>query len=190
MPGWGKKGPKGWKRRSPHRPALYVQARRVGWQVQFGPCGIDRFGKPAGKRIRGEAWRGAFIDTMSLSYALDADRSASFAEHRTNFGLHPVELQLTVAVDSAGAARIMEVVRAIHELVIVLDGRAAQWFTTSRDRAETRGHLGLARTSSPGAIAAEVLLRFALCPPIETVSLDDRAHGSWAESFHGGWCDA
>jgi hypothetical protein len=190
LPGWGKNGPKGWKRRSPHRPALHLQTRRVGWQVQFGPCGKDRKGTPAGKRVRGRAWRGAFIDTMSLAYALDADRSASFAEHRTNFGLHSVELPLTVSVDAAGAARIMEALHAIHELVIVLDGRAAQWFTTARDRAETRGRLDLARTSSPGAIAAEVLSRFALCPPIETVALAEREHGSWTESFHGGWCDA
>jgi hypothetical protein len=122
LPGWGAKGPKGWKRISPHRPALYLKARRVGWQVEFGPCGKDQQGMPAGKRIRGRAWQGAFVDVLSLAYALDADRAASFAEHRVNFGLPPFELPITVDVDQDGAARIAETLYAIHELVVALDG--------------------------------------------------------------------
>lgn len=123
LPGWGHETEKGWKRVSPHRPALYVRARRVGWQIEFGPCGKDNDGNPAGKRVRGRVWSGAFIDTMSLAYLLDSDRAASFGEHRSNFGLAPVDLPTMVTVDARGAARILEVVHAIHELVVVLDGR-------------------------------------------------------------------
>jgi hypothetical protein len=120
LPGWGVCGPKGWHRMSPHRPALYIEARRVGWQLEFGPCGTIG-GKPAGKRVKGRAWRGMFIDVLSLGYTLDADRSATFAEHHANARLAPIELPIAVAVDADGAAQIIDTLFAIHGLVEVLD---------------------------------------------------------------------
>ena len=127
LPGWGRQHADGrWMRRTPHRPPLWMTARRVGWQVEFAPCGKDQAGQPAGKRVGGRVWRGAFIDVMSLAYALDADRGASFAEHCANFGLDAIELPLAVTPDAAGAARMTEAVTAVHALVFALDAEAAR----------------------------------------------------------------
>ncbi len=186
LPGWGREHPNGWKRASPHRPCLYTRARRVGWQVEFGPCG-----KGAGKRMRdGRPWRGAFVDVMSIAYTLDADRGASFAEHRSDFALTSVELPVAVTVDEQGATRLADAVRAVHELVLVLDVEAGRWFTTPQDRTEGRGRLDLARISSPGAVAAYIPARFRIQAPLHKFALTDAEHSRWAEAFHGGWCDA
>jgi hypothetical protein len=67
---------------------------------------------------------------------------------------------------------------------------AADWFTTARDRAETRGRINLARTTSPAAIAAAVPARFAVRAPITTLALTEAEQRAWAETLHGGWCDA
>lgn len=186
LPGWGREHSNGWKRASPHRPCLYARARRVGWQVEFGPCG-----KGAGKRMRdGRPWRGAFVDVMSVAYTLDADRGASFTEHRSDFGLTPVELPVAVTVDEQGATQVVDAVRAVHELALVLDAEAGRWFTTPQDRAEGRGRLDLARISSPGAVAAQIPARFRIQAPLHKFALTDAEHARWAEAFHGGWCDA
>jgi hypothetical protein len=175
---------------SPNRPELWVSQRRVGWQVEFAPCGKDDEGRQYGKSVAGRMWRGAFIDVLSLAYGLDADRSATFGEHRHNFGLAPVELPLTVAVDADGAAVVVEAVQAVYELVVVLDERAAQWFTSPEDRAHGVGRLDLARTSSPGAIAAEVLARFRVPGPLGHFDVTDEEYAAWAEALHGGWTHA
>jgi hypothetical protein len=186
LPGWGKEHEHGrWKRSSPHRPPLRVEARRVGWQITFGPCE-----KGHGKRIDGRIWPGAFIDVLSLAYSLDGDRGASFSEHRENFGLAPSELPIAVSVDEVGAAEVTRAVLAIHELVVALDEHAAQWFTTREDRNEGCGRLDLTRTVSPGGIAAQIPLRFGLRAPLETFRLTDDEHRAGAETFHGGRCDA
>ncbi len=186
MPGWGIKGEKGNVHRvSPHRPCLRVEARRVGWQVSFGPCE-----KGYGKYVDGKQWRVALLDVLSLAYALDADRGASFGERRVNLGLDPVELSVAVPVDSGGAERMAAAVSAVHELALALDDRASQWFTTSRDLAEGRGRLDLARTVSPGGIAAQVLTRFGVKAPHLTFGRPEPELDAWAESFHGGWCEA
>src|SRR5664280_1612932 len=83
LPGWGKEHDRGrWKRVSPHRPSLRATSERVGWRIEFGPCE-----KEHGKRVDGRLWRGAFLDVLSVAYALDADRGASFAEHGAHAGL-------------------------------------------------------------------------------------------------------
>ncbi len=126
-PGWGREHEHGrWKKRSPHRPPLWVTARRVGWKVEFAPCGTDRQGQPAGKRMAGgSCWRGAFLDVLALGYAFDGDRGASFAEHCANFGVEAAELPVTVAADAHGVRQITQAVRSVHELAILLDRRAA-----------------------------------------------------------------
>src|ERR1019366_1486656 len=108
-----------------------------------------------------------FIDVLSLAYALDGDRGASLSEHRENFDLSPVELPVSVALDAAGAAQITQAVLAVHELAVTLDEDAGQWFTTAQDRAGGRGRLDLARTVSPGGIAAQVPLRFGVRAPMD-----------------------
>jgi hypothetical protein len=191
LPGWGRAHPGGrWKRRSPHRPSLRVSARRVGWQVEFGPCGTDAEGRLAGKRVRGRMWCGRFVDSLSLAYALDGDRSASFAEHCANFGLPAQELPVAVTVDEAGAECIAQAAHAVHTLTVVLDARAGQWFTTVRDRSEGRARIDLSRTSSPGALAAHIPERLRLGAPLAIFDLRPDEHRAWAEAFHGGWCDA
>ncbi len=185
-PGWGIDGEKGRiSRTSPHRPPLRCTPRRVGWQVEFGPCE-----KRCGKYVGDHQWRGAFVDVLSLAYALDADRGGSFAEHREDLGLGPVELPISVSRDVLGACRMADAVVAVHELAIELDATAPNWFTTAGDRAEERGRLDLARTVSPGGIAAGLLLRAGVRTPIETFRLSGEEHAHWCESFHGGLCGA
>ena len=186
LPGWSKLHDRGRRmRRSPHRPPLRVEARRVGTRVEFAPSAKD-----SGKYDRGRQWRGLFEDVLSLSYALDADRGASFAEHRVNFGLPPVDLPVAVTAGADGAAEMAETVTAVHELAVTLDEHASRWFTTSQDRAEGRGRLDLVRSVSPGGIAAQVLSRSGVRTPIETFGLTEDQQRAWAETFHGGWCDA
>jgi hypothetical protein len=113
LPGVGALGPKGWKRRSPHRPSLHLRPRRVGWQVSFGPTD-----KGCGKYVGGRPWKGAFVDLLSLSYAFDADRGAGFAEHAEDYGLDLPALPLAVTVDEDGAEEMARAVHAIHDLAL------------------------------------------------------------------------
>jgi hypothetical protein len=185
LPGWGNQHHDGWKRASRHRPALRMEARRVGWQVEFGPTESGN-----GKRVDGYVWRGSFVDVMSLAYSLDADRGASFAEHCENFGLPAFELPLTVTVDANGVEQVTEAIQAIRCLALALDEESGHWFTTPTERREKRGKFNLARTVSPAALAAEVPARFGVRPPLEISALTDEEHHQWAEAFHGGWCEA
>lgn len=184
LPGWSTRRRDGRRyRRSPNRPELRLRARRVGWQVRWGPCGRDRDGVSYGRRQPGR-----FVDLMSLAYALDGYRGASFSEHRENFGLTPLELPGTVRVGAEGAQRLLGAVRALHETALALDERAAEWLTSDEERAECRSRIELATTSSPGALASGLLARYKLTAPLEKFDLTDDELGSWAESFHGGRC--
>ena len=183
LPGWGIEREDGWRRASPHRPSIRLKARRVGWQVDFGPCE-----KGCGKYVDGRLWRGAFVDVLSLSYSQDGDRSASYGEHRGNLGLDPAELPVRVALDTTGAAQVAASVLSIHETALALDRKAGDWFTTADDQAEGTGRIDLARTISPGALAAAIVGRFGVEAPIAKLKLVDAELAAWAESFHGGWC--
>jgi hypothetical protein len=120
LPGWGVPHERNRIKRSlPHRPPLRITPRRSGWQVDFGPCE-----RGFGKYVDGHQWRGAFVDVLSLAYALDADRGASFSEHRESAGLDPFELPITVEPGAAGAARMAATVQAVHELALVLGEHA------------------------------------------------------------------
>jgi hypothetical protein len=124
LPGWGKEHERGrWKRVSPHRPCLYLTPRRVGWQVSFGP--IE---KGKGKWYHGAPWRGDFVDTLSLAYALDADRGASYGEHRANFGLEPMDLPISVPCDTRGVDAVTQAVLGLHDFTVTLDACASCWF--------------------------------------------------------------
>lgn len=188
LPGWGFARPTGVRRSSPHRPPLWVRPRRVGWRVQFAPCGSDK-GVPAGKRVDGRPWPGSFVDGLSLAYGLDADRGASYAEHRANFGLSAVELPVVTTLDAAGATQMAAAVSGVHEFALALDEHAGRWFTTAKDRREGRGRLDLTRVASPAAIAAEVPARLGQRPPLLQFDLSDAEHQAWCEAFYGGWVD-
>ena len=163
----------------------------MGWQLSWGPCDKDLDGKPAGKRDNnGRPWPGLFLDVLSLAYALDADRGASFAEHCADFGLQPVELALAVPVDEHGAETVARAVLGVYQLALGLDEQAGQWFTSAQERREGRGQLDLARTTSPGAVAAEALERSGLRPPLAKFDLTHAELGDWAEASYGGWCQA
>ena len=73
----------------PARAPFWMKAHRVGWQVEFAPAQL-----PTANHRR-TPWRGAFLDVSSLGHALDGDRSASFSEHRVNFGLNPTVLPVS-----------------------------------------------------------------------------------------------
>ena len=186
-PGWGVLHERNRvKRASPHRPPLRIASRRGGgWSVDFGPCE-----KGCGKVVDGQAWRGAFVDLLSLSYVADADRSASFSEHRENVDLPPCDLPIAVEPGAGGASQMADAVQTVHELAITLDERAAEWFTTPRDRAEGRGRVDLARTASPGKLAADLLGRAGVRAPMEALDLSPDEQDRWCESFHGGRTDA
>lgn len=124
LPGWGRPHDRGrWKRVSPHRPCLFLSRRRVGWWVSFGPLE-----KEHGKQVGGRPWRGAFIDLLSLAYALDGDRGASYGEHRVNFGLKSVALPVAAETTVEGVRVVTGHVLDLHEFARVLDGHAHQWF--------------------------------------------------------------
>lgn len=184
LPGWGRRrAGGGWYRRSPNRPELKLRKRRVGWQVSWGACGKDADGHRYGKASPGQ-----WVDVVSLAHALDGDRGASFAEHRENIGLAPMTLPLRVSPDAIGAAVVVEAVHALHETALTLDERASEWFTTGRERGEGRGRLSLSRTTSPGAVAAEVLARLRVSAPLARFTLSEPDQQAWAETFHGGRC--
>ncbi len=186
LPGWGTIGEAhNVRRRFPHHPCLRISARRVGWQVAFGPCE-----KGNGKYEDGRQFPGRFLDVLSGAYALDGDRGASFSEHRENFGLAPVELPLSVSLATAGAVQVAAAAGAVHELAVALDRECAQWFTNMQDRNEGRGRQDLAHSVSPGGLAAQVPARFRVRPPLETFDLTEDEGRRWAETFHGGWCEA
>ena len=183
LPGWGKELDRGrWKRVSPHRPAIRMRAQRVGWRLRFAPLP-----KGHGKYVGDRQWRGEFIDTMSLAYALDADRGAGFGDHLHHFGVDLASLPVSLSLDDEGATYAAGAVRSIHALVATLDERSAEWFTTDSDRRQQRGRVNLASTISPGALATGVLARFGVVAPLEKFDLSDDEHSHWAETFHGGW---
>jgi hypothetical protein len=138
--------------------------------------------------VDGRLWRGAFVDLLSLAYSLDGDRGAGFGDHRRNVGLPAFDLPLQVPMNTTGAAQVAAAVRALHETALALDEKAGDWFTTADDRAEGNGRIDLARTISPGALAAAIVGRFGVEAPIAKLKLTDAELAAWAESFHGGWC--
>jgi hypothetical protein len=50
--------------------------------------------------------------------------------------------------------------------------------------------IDLARTSSPGGLAAQFLLRAGVWPPMETLVLTEAEPDEWTSAFYGGWCEA
>lgn len=124
LSGWGKvHNGSTVKRVSPHRPALRLRARRVGWQVEFGPL-------EQGNGIwEGTAPRkGEFLDLLSAAYALDGDRGANYGEHRMHFGLPFMELPLSTQAYAGDLTRMTEAVHGIHALSQFIAKEAKRWF--------------------------------------------------------------
>jgi len=120
LPGWGKQHARGrWKRVSPNRPSMRMSSRRVGWHISFGPCANG-----AGKYVKGSLWRGAFLDVLTVAYALDADRGATLPEHYASLGVAATDIPLTVPVDGHGAAQMAAAVDAVHRFMLAVYGSA------------------------------------------------------------------
>lgn len=124
LPGWGRVHDRARiKRVSPHRPCLRMWSQRVGWKVEFGPvakgCGISDNG-----RYR----RGEFLDLLTAAYVLDADRSATYGDHREHFALPALELPRHVTLDENGMNAMLDAVVGMHAFALVLDAEAASWF--------------------------------------------------------------
>ena len=49
--------------------------------------------------------------------------------------------------------------------------------------------IDLVTTSSPGAIASQLLARAGVRQPRLTFALKEAEHDRWTESFYGGWCE-
>jgi hypothetical protein len=134
LPGWGKVHDRGRiKRVSPHRPCLRLRARRAGWQVDYGPVNLKKgFGMVDGTTYR----HGEFLDLLTAAYVLDADRGASYGEHRVNFDLTPMDLPLLVTPDSDGLNGLADVVQGMHAFSLVLAVQGATWFPSTGGRRE------------------------------------------------------
>lgn len=181
LPGTGRRHPDGGiKPSSPHIPSLYVSSGRTGNRTEFAPCRRG-FGKEKG----GRTYRGDFPDPVQFAEALDGDRSASYAEHRAKAELPSESLALSVTVDPEGANRVARDVRSIHELMVALDRKAADWFTSPQEREESKSRIDFARTTS-GALASLVLEGLGIVPPMDKFPLSDEEYGRWCEGFHGG----
>ena len=179
LPGWGHDPDgDGWERRLPDRPGVYLESRRVGWSVRFGPCVPGHGTRPA-----------PFLDVLSAAYVLDADRAAGFVEHARNFGVTAGSLPVTVNVDADGAARMAEAVKNVYVLALAVDAESSRWFTTPQDRAEWTTRFPLAYAHSPAGLADHLLRRFRAAPPRRRFPLDPEEDDAWWEAFHGGWCD-
>ena len=180
LPGWGRDPDgDGWERRSPHRPPLRVESRRVGWSVRFGPCeegfGVSR--------------PGPFVDLLAGAYSIDADRSAGFVDHARHFGVTADPLPVTVTVGAKGAAQIADAVRSVHDVALAVGEECGRWFTTPQDRDAWNVRFPLARAVSPSAPADYLLRRFRVDPPLGRFALRPEEHAAWWEAFHGGWID-
>jgi hypothetical protein len=176
LPGWGHQGDDGtWARALPDRPVLRLRSRRVGWQFDWGPTDHGR-----GRR------GGAFLDLLAAAYALDGDRAAGYAEHRAAFGLEPAPLPLRLTLDEEGADELAATVAGLHQMALALDGAAGHWLLDEDERAERRRRLDLSRLASPAGVAAAIVNRFRLQPPLEHLPLSDEEAAAWCEAMHGG----
>ena len=166
LAGWGIPGDRGsWRRRLPDRPALVVEAGRVGARAEWGPCERGH-----GKR-RADLARGGFVDAPRLAYALDAERTGVLEAHLRAFGLDDAPLPRRVRHDAAGVRAVVAGVLRLHECAVRLDEAAGTLFTDDTERVEARRRVDLARTASPASLAAFVPARLGIRPPRERLGI-------------------
>ena len=182
--GWGVPGEKGSvRRRYPDRPAVVVDASRVGARVEWGACERGH-----GKR-RADLAKGGFVDLPRLGYALDAERTGSVEAHLRAFGLEDERLLRRVAHDADGVRAVVAGALRLHELAVRLDEVAAGLFVDDEERAEGRRRVDLARTATPATLAARVLAGLGIQPPhfkVSTWTPVEDALGLFERSNFGG----
>lgn len=205
LPGWG--GPGEWRTRRGrrrtgwiarlHEPPLRVKAlggHGLGalWG-RAGRRGLTPDGQEAGhwegRRGQRKPFGGRIVDLVGPAHAFDGLDTGDLGEHLGAFGLPPHDVPAAVAVDPASAAHLLDVARAVHQLVLALDEEGVCWLTSAEDQRDGIGRLGLRRIYSPGSVAAAVLRASGVTPPLGKFSTpDDDALGRWSAASHGGWC--
>jgi hypothetical protein len=185
---WGVRAPRdpaSWVR-STGRPRLYAQGvSAYGTRIAFGKARPSFDGEPRGRWVmlatgKKGPYPGRFIDVISASQSLSGVDSDDLDEHRAAWGLPPVRATFAIRPNAAGAALVTRLVRAVHELALLVDDEAARW----------GGGLDLRRLWSPGATAADLLLRMGVTPPLAKFHLPDEELFFWTEGLHGGWVEA
>jgi hypothetical protein len=206
LPGWGVvedrldddgRDHSGW-RPSLHRPVLRAKAIGPhGVIARFGKAGRNGrtpTGEPAGRWERDPATgrygpsMGHLIDLIGPAHAFDGIDTGDLREHLAAFGLPPLEVPAQIPVDPAGAQQLLDVALGVHQLALALDREAALWCTTPEDRREGRAAVGLGSVYSPGGVAAHIMRRSGITPPLRKFAKpDDALLDGWASAAHGGW---
>ncbi len=186
--GWGVPAPKdptSWVR-STGRPRLYVQGvSAYGTRIAFGKARPSFDGEPRGRWVtlatgKKGPYPGRFVDVISASQSLSGVDSDDLDEHRAPWGFPPLRAPFSIPANGTGAAFVTRLVRAVHELALVVDDEAARW----------GGGLDLRRLWSPGATATDLLLRMGVTPPLAKFHLPDEELCFWTAGLHGGWVEA
>jgi hypothetical protein len=186
--GWGvpaPNDPSSWVRAT-GRPRIYVQGvSAYGVRIAFGKARPSFDGKPRGRWVTlASGWKvpypGRFVDLVSASQSLSGVDSDDLHEHRAAWGFPPLQAPFAIEANASGASIVTRLARAVHELALVIDSEAAHW----------GGGLDLRRLWSPGATAAELLLRMGVIPPLAKFHLPDDELSCWTAGLHGGWVEA
>ena len=128
---------------------------------------------------------------MPIADVFDGADSAELGDHLEAFGLERVDLPPAVPLDADGADTLAAVVEAVSGLAIRLDEEAARWLTSPRDRGHGYGRVNLSALHSAGGLAAQVVRRAGVRPPLlKFKTPDDRALDRWIAAHRGGWLSA
>jgi hypothetical protein len=186
--GWGVPAPKdpaSWVR-STGRPRLYVQGvSAYGARIAFGKARPSFDGEPRGRWVtlgngKKGPYPGRFVDVISCSQSLSGVDSDDLDDHRAAWGFPPLRAPFAIRPNATGAGIVTSLAHAVHELALAVDDEAARW----------GGGLDLRRLWSPGATAAELLLRMGVTPLLAKFHLPDEELSFWTAGLHGGWVEA
>jgi hypothetical protein len=186
--GWGvpaPRDPSSWVR-STGRTRVYVQGvSAYGVRIAFGKARPSFDGEPRGRWVtladgtKGP-YPGRFVDIVSASQSLSGVDSDDLDDHLAAWDLPPLHAPFATKPNAAGAGIVTNLVRAVHELALAVDNEAARW----------GGGLDLRRLWSPGATAADLLLRMGVTSPLAKFRLPDGELSFWTAGLHGGWVEA
>jgi hypothetical protein len=171
---------------SPHvGPIRMVAAGEMGYRAELGAA---PGGRRAGKRNPdGTRWRGWFVDLIPAAFSFDGIERRDLAEHFAAFGLPALELPTALPLDDEAANQLMDVVENMHALAMILDGQAARFFTSARDRARGVSRVDLA-TVRPGRLAGELLDALGIVPPrVKFADVSPGLLDAYQGAAHGGW---
>jgi hypothetical protein len=136
LAGWGcmlaRESGSVWWSRDFGKPVVYARAIAArSLRVTFGPPRGYR--PPDGALERrgqwerdGSAYKGRFVELLGAAHTFDSVDAGELAEHLAEFRLDQVTPR-AVDPDGAGAAHVVDVVRAQHALFVTLTGEVRAW---------------------------------------------------------------